>query len=115
MRRRGTVVRTQMMAVIQTTLLIRVRDSCQPQPQSVPVGYSQPPRKITEPKTLQVIIEAYSVSWNIDQRMPEYSTKNPPEISDSATGMSNGARWSSLNIAVKKIRKARGWRRMNGR
>src|SRR5688572_4949950 len=118
MRRRGMAERIHMSAKIQSALLKVVMPSCQIQSgpgqpsskKSVGSGTAHPPRKTTEPKTLNAHMEAYSESWNIDQRMPEYSTKNPPTTSDSATGMSKGARWSSESMAVKKMRKASGWR-----
>src|SRR4051812_45142053 len=78
MRRRGTVVRTQKMSRMIVRLLTRVAASCAHHGASqsnMPNGHAQPPRKTTEPNTLKPHMEAYSVNWNIDQRMPEYSTK----------------------------------------
>src|SRR3989304_5383869 len=53
---------------------------------------------------------ASSARKNIDQRMPEYSTKGPPTTSDSPTGMSKGVRLSSAGAAMKKRKKASGRR-----
>ena len=50
----------------------------------------------------------------MDQRIPLYSMYGPPAISDSPTAMSNGVRFSSASIAMKKITKPSGCQTMFG-
>ena len=47
---------------------------------------------------------AYSASRNSAKRRPVYSVYAPKMISESATGMSKGGRWSSARPATKKTR-----------
>ena len=46
--------------------------------------------------------------------MPLYSMCGPPAVSDSPSAMSNGVRFSSASIAMKKITKASGCQTISG-
>ena len=56
---------------------------------------------------------ANSARKNIPQRIPLYSMKGPPTISDSAMAMSNGVRLISAIEAMRKIRNPIGCKKMN--
>ena len=52
----------------------------------------------------------YSAKKKKPKRIPEYSVAKPDTISESASVRSNGVRLASAVTAMKKIRKASGWR-----
>src|SRR6476620_589631 len=60
-------------------------------------GPCQPPRNSTAVSTLSTTMPAYSARMNSANRRPPYSVYGPNTISASATGMSNGGRWSSCS------------------
>ena len=64
---------------------------------------SQPPQKSITFSDDIVIIFAYSAKKNRANKNPEYSTLYPATNSASASGKSNGARFVSARLAMKKI------------
>ena len=55
----------------------------------------------------------YSAKKKKPKRMPEYSVAKPATISWSASALSNGVRFASAVMAIKKMIAASGWRKMN--
>src|SRR3989304_615521 len=95
MRSRGSEPRTHMNIRMKPDFFTTISGTCSAAPASFPSGQFQPPRNSSDPSTDSSTMFTNSAIWNIDQRMPEYSTNGPPTTSDSATGMSNGWRESS--------------------
>ena len=92
MRSRGKDTRNHMNVSSMIEVLAKMSTSCSGQPTSLPKGQFQPPRKTSDTSTESEKTLMYSAKKNMLQRMPLYSMKGPPTISDSATGMSKGLR-----------------------
>ncbi len=65
-----------------------------------------PPRKSTVPRQLTPKTLMYSARKKRPNRIPEYSVWYPAMISDSASGRSNGVRFTSAMLATRKIANA---------
>ena len=76
---------------------------------------SPPPRNSTVARQLIAKMLRYSPRKNRPNLMLEYSVWKPAMISDSASGRSNGVRFTSAMLAISRIRNARkpGGDRMN--
>ena len=114
MRRRGRLNRSHMKSRIKNEVLTKINGTCRAIPAPLPSGQFQPPRNSSDASTEMSTMLTNSAIWNIDQRMPEYSMNGPPTTSDSATGMSNGCRYSSARPATRKMKNASGCQTMNG-
>ncbi len=114
MRRRGSVPRSQMNSKMNIDVFTTIKGTCSPAPAPLPSGQFQPPRKSSDASTEMTTMFVTSAIWNIDQRIPEYSTSGPPTTSDYATGMSKGWRYSSARPATRKMKNASGCHTMKG-
>ncbi len=68
---------------------------------SPPNGPCQPPRKSIVTRALMRNISAYSARKKKANFIPEYSVWYPATISDSASGISKGVRFTSAREAIK--------------
>src|SRR5664279_195114 len=66
-------------------------------------GGSHPPRNSTDISAQSRMMLTYSPRKNSRNGVEEYSTMKPATSSDSASSMSNGARWVSASAEMKKI------------
>src|SRR5690606_8607215 len=66
-------------------------------------GVFHPPKNITTPSIATKNIMAYSAKNTNAKRIPPYSVWKPPINSDSASGISKGARLHSAKVATKNI------------
>src|SRR4051812_30993862 len=63
---------------------------------------SQPPRKSTAKRPDSMMTFMYSPRKNSRNGVEEYSTMKPATSSDSASSRSNGGRWVSASVEMKK-------------
>ena len=76
----------------------------------VPIGLCQPPRKSTVAMEQPTTILAYSPIKKRPQLNQAYSVNAPATSSLSASAMSNGARFVSASMQMKKMRNVTGMR-----
>src|SRR5262245_50152052 len=100
MRRRGTVPRIQMNTATSVISFRKnhAQDGIQSSHEN---GAVQPPRNNVMPSQLTANKPRYSPRKNSANLKPEYSTKYPAMISDSASGRSKGERLDSASPAIK--------------
>lgn len=110
-RRRGNVTRNQTKTKITAVNLSANQTA--PGMNSRNGSGSHPPRNSTVVNEAMAKKYTYSASMKNAQRKPEYSTWKPATSSDSASGKSNGTRFSSAVEAIRNTMKAIGCQIMN--
>jgi hypothetical protein len=109
-RKRGNVQRTHICTKMKKKPLIRIQNTPQMGPfvhsfnkrgPRLGSGEFQPPKKSVEIITLTMNMLAYSAKKIMANFIPPYSVKYPDTNSDSASGISNGARLHSASEAMK--------------
>src|SRR5262249_34913985 len=95
MRRRGSVQRTHIIRQI-----IKIVSSVKQPGAGRKLGPSQPPKKITTPSPAEKKVLENSARKKNENRIPEYSVWKPLTSSDSASGRSNGDRFTSASAHV---------------